>query len=94
LANDTVRLNTELSQIKSRIQYFLGLTNAVNLFKRGVRSAFETVKQLDAAMTETAVVTDKTVKDMWNQLPEYTKRANALGVTTLDAYKAATLYYQ
>ena len=45
-------------------------------------------------MTETAVVTDFSVGDMWAQLPEYTKRANELGVTTLAAYKAATLYYQ
>jgi len=27
-------------------------------------------------------------------LPEYTKRANELGVTTQAAYEAATLYYQ
>jgi hypothetical protein len=45
-------------------------------------------------MTETAVVTDHTVSDMWAKLPEYTKRANELGVSTLDAYKSATLYYQ
>jgi hypothetical protein len=37
-------------------------------------------------MTETAVVTDMTVSDMWNKLPEYTKRANELGVNTLEAY--------
>jgi len=45
-------------------------------------------------MTETAVVTDFSVGDMWKQLPEYTKRANELGVTTKAAYEAATLYYQ
>jgi len=45
-------------------------------------------------MTETAVVTDFTVADMWAQLPDYTKRANDLGVTTKAAYEAATLYYQ
>ena len=90
----SAQLNTELGQVKSRIQYFVGLTNAVNLFKRAITSAFNTVKELDAAMTETAVVTDKTISDMWNQLPEYTARANSLGVNTLDAYKSATLYYQ
>jgi len=45
-------------------------------------------------MTATAVVTNFSVGDMWSQLPEYTKRANELGVSTLEAYKAATLYYQ
>ena len=94
LANNQARLNTELDQVKSRIQYFLGLQNAVNLFRRAVQSAFNTVKELDAAMTETAVVTDMTVSDMWQKLPEYTERANKLGVSTLAAYKSATLYYQ
>lgn len=84
----------EIEHIKSRIQYFFGLANAINLVKRAIRSSFNTVKELDKAMTETAVVTDYTIKDMWKQLPEYTKRANQLGVTTKEAYESATLYYQ
>jgi len=59
-----------------------------------MREAYETIKELDKAMTETAVVTDFSVGDMWAQLPEYTKRANELGVSTKAAYEAATLYYQ
>ena len=85
---------SEVDQIKSRIQYFFGLANAINLVKRAVHGAVDTIKELDKAMTETAVVTDYTVKDMWSQLPEYTKRANELGVTTKDAYESATLYFQ
>lgn len=85
---------SEIGQIKSRIQYFFGLANAINLVKRAIRSSFNTVKELDKAMTETAVVTNYTIKDMWKQLPEYTKRANQLGVTTKAAYESATLYYQ
>lgn len=84
----------QVSQVKSRIQYFFGLANSINLVKRAIRDAFNTIKELDKAMTETAVVTDFSVSDMWSQLPEYTKRANELGVTTLAAYQAATLYYQ
>jgi hypothetical protein len=45
-------------------------------------------------MTETAVVTDFSIADMWGQLSDYTKRANELGVTTKDAYESATLFYQ
>ena len=86
--------NSQVDQVKHRIQYFFGLANSINLVKRAVRSAFETVKELDKAMTETAVVTNYTIKDMWKQLPEYTKRANSLGVTTKEAYESATLYYQ
>ena len=84
----------EIDQLKSRIQYFFGLNNAINLVKRTMREAYDTIKELDAAMTETAVVTDFSVGDMWAQLPDYTKRANELGVSTKAAYEAATLYYQ
>ena len=92
--NSAGQFVSEIGQIKSRIQYFFGLANAINLVKRAVRSSFNTVKELDKAMTETAVVTNYTIKDMWKQLPEYTKRANQLGVTTKAAYESATLYYQ
>jgi hypothetical protein len=33
-------------------------------------------------MAETAVVTDFSIGDMWDKLPEYTQLANELGVAT------------
>lgn len=84
----------ELDQVKSRVKYFFSLTNSIQLFKNAVKDAYETVKELDAAMTETAVVTDFSVGDMWDALPQYTKMAESLGATTLGAYETMTLYYQ
>ena len=93
-AKGSQQLNSELENFKGKAAYFFGLSNAINLFKRAVRSAYDTVKDLDAVMTETAVVTNFNVGDMWSQLPEYTQRANQLGVTIHDTYEAATLFYQ
>lgn len=93
-ANETQQLNKELSDVQNKVAYFFSLTNSVNLLKRSIRSAYDTVKELDAAMTETAVVTDFSVNDMWDQLPRYTKAANELGTTTLGAYQTMTLFYQ
>lgn len=93
-ADETQRLNKELSDVQNKVAYFFSLTNSVNLLKRSVHSAYNTVKELDAAMTETAVVTDFSVGDMWKQLPRYTKNANELGTTTLGAYQTMTLFYQ
>lgn len=90
----TTQFNRELDMMQYRIQYFFGLNNSIQLLKRGLRQAYNTVKELDSAMTETAVVTDFTVSDMWNQLPLYTKTANELGATTLGAYQTMTLFYQ
>ena len=79
---------------EARIKQFLGMAGAVELLRRALRQAFETTKELDAAMTEMAVVTDLEVGDYWDQLPEHTKRASQLGVAIKDVYEAETLYYQ
>ena len=84
----------DLENLANQVKQFFSIGNTVQLFKRAIRSAFDTIKELDAVMTQTAVVTDFTVGDMWAQLPEYTKRANELGVSVKGAYEAATLYYQ
>ena len=86
--------NSQLDQFKSRIQYFFGLNNVIQLVRRSLREAFNTVKELDDAMAQTAVVTNYTISDMWNQLPKYTSVANELGVTTKGAYETMTLFYQ
>ena len=90
----TLDAANQLKQLQQSTQYFFGLRNMINLLRRGIRQAVDTVKDLDKAMTETAVVTKFSVSDMWGKLPEYTKNANALGATVLDMYKATTLYYQ
>lgn len=84
----------DIDSLRQSLLNFFGIQNAIQLFKRAVREAYESVTELDKAMTETAVVTDFSVGDMWDQLPEYTKMANELGTTTLGAYETATLFYQ
>ena len=77
-----------------RIKAFVGIQGAANLARRAFQNAFSTIKELDAAMTEMAVVTELEVGDYWKQLPEYTDRANELGVSIKSAYESATLFYQ
>ena len=84
----------DVEQLANRVKYFFSLTNSVMLFRRAIKSAINTVKELDEVMTQTAVVTKFTVEDMWGQLPQYTQRANELGVTIKGVYEASTLYYQ
>lgn len=91
---ETVNFNSELDSIKQRVQYFFSLTNSVMLFRRILQDTIQTTKELDAAMTETAVVTDFSVADMWKDLPRYTKVAKELGTTIKGVYETMTLYYQ
>jgi hypothetical protein len=79
---------------QNRIKSFLGLSGAAQVLRRALRDAMSTITELDATMTEMAVVTDLTVGDYWDQLPEYSKQASELGVSINSAYEAATLYYQ
>ena len=84
----------EVENLHNQVLQFFSIGNAVQLFKRAVKSAFDTVKELDATMTETAVVTDFTVSDMWDKLPTYAAEANKLGAAINDLYSSTTLYYQ
>ena len=93
-SKDLDKAAKEVEQLRNQVLQFFSIGNVIQLFKRAVSSAFATVKELDKTMTETAVVTEFNVGDMWSQLPQYTKRANELGVSIKGAYEAATLYYQ
>lgn len=84
----------EVKQFHDRLLQFFSISNSVQLFKRAIRSAFETVKELDSAMTEIAVVSDFSVGDMWEKLPQFTAQANELGVAIKDTYNATALYIQ
>ena len=88
------RADQDIESLKDRILDFFSISNTVQIFKDAVRDAFETVKELDAAMTETAVVTDFSIGDMWEKLPEYSAQATQLGTSIKSLYKATTLYYQ
>ena len=86
--------NRQAQDIDRQIQSYFGLSQMIRKVGDIARDAFATVKELDAAMTQTAVVTNFSVGDMWDMLPTYTAQANQLGSTIKDVYEAATLYYQ
>lgn len=84
----------EMEQLKDSFLQFFSIGNSIQLFKQTLQSAINTIKELDAAMTETAVVTDFSVGDMWEKLPVYADEASKLGASIADLYSATTLYYQ
>ena len=92
--NDKEEQEASIKAFESRIKQFFGLSGAIEVFRMAARDAIATIKELDATMTEMAVVTDLSVGDYWDQLPEYTQRANELGVSINSVYESATLYYQ
>lgn len=91
---DIERTTKDIDNLKNSMLAFFSISNTIEIFKRTIREAYQTVTELDKAMTETAVVTDFSVGDMWEALPRYTEAANKLGTTTLGAYETMTLFYQ
>lgn len=94
LVNSMASAQQQSQMLTNRIAMYFSLYEIIRKIGDVARSAFQTVKELDASMTETAVVTNFSVGDMWDQLPRYTATANQLGSTIKDVYDATTLYYQ
>ena len=92
--NNFEKLEKTTRTLENQVESYFGLNAIFRTVANLAREAMETVKALDKAMTETAVVTNFSVGDMWEMLPKYTKEANALGSTIEDVYRATTLYYQ
>lgn len=86
--------SSRLGEISTYTRQFLGFTGAINIAHNAINKATNSIKELDKTMTEMAVVTDLDIGDYWNQIPEYTDRANELGVAINDVYKADTLLAQ
>ena len=87
-------MQRQVEMVDRQIQSYFGLSQMLRKVMNIARQAFRTVQELDKSMTETAVVTNFDVSDMWEKLPQYTQVANELGVAINDVYKATTLYYQ
>lgn len=85
---------TRINNLKENIRQFIGWAGASKVLSAALRNAFQDIKELDTAMTEIAVVTDFDIGDMWEQMPQYTERANELGLAITEVYEASALYYQ
>lgn len=92
--DDLKRAAAETENLKNQVLQFFSIGNTIEIFKQAIRSAYDTIKELDSAMTEIAVVSDFSIGDMWDKLPQFTEQANELGVAVRDTYDATALYIQ
>ena len=84
----------ELSSMENSLLTFFSLNKLWHTFANGAREALGVVKELDAAMTEIAVVTDYDLDEIWDKRGEYVDRATKLGAKPIDVVNASALYYQ
>lgn len=84
----------KLENIKTAVKQWFGFNHVINTVKSAVKSAISTIRELDSVMTEIAVVTDMTQKDLWSQMDTYSALAQKYGTTIKGAYQVSQLYYQ
>lgn len=94
-ATDAQREFEQTTQnLNNAIKRWFGFREIVNLTKRAIRDAINHIKELDVTMTQIAVVTDMTTKDLWAQIGTYSAIAQQYGVTTNGVYQVSQLFYQ
>ena len=87
-------ITAQVDSFLSRVTSIATISGAFLLLKRAVQSAYEDVKELDAAMNSIAIVTDFTTKELWKQVDVYAKLAQEIGVSLVGVYDVQKLYYQ
>ena len=87
-------ITSQVDSFLSRITSITTISGAFLLLKKSVRSAYEDVKELDAAMNSIAIVTDFTTKELWKQVDAYAELAQKMGVSLVGVYDVQKLYYQ
>ena len=83
-----------LANVQNAIKQWFGFNEVINLTKRAISDAINHIRELDKVMTEIAVVTDMTQKELWDQISTYSDMAQKYGATTEGVYEVSQLYYQ
>lgn len=83
-----------VGKVQGVVQRWFSIYAAIRMVGNAVRSVISTVKELDATITEIAIVTDKSQSELWNQMPEYTQMARKYAASISGVYKVSQLYYQ
>lgn len=98
------QLNKEKAQANALNATFSGLAHkitntvsALTVFNKSmqiVRNAINSVKELDAAFTQIAIVSEQTSEQAWSMFDNFNKLAKQYSITTKDLTEGAKLFYQ
>lgn len=93
-ASNVARAQEKLADIKFAIKNWFGFNQVINLTKNAVRNMITQIRELDDVMTQIAIVTDMTQKELWAQMDTYSSMAQQYGVSIKGVYEVSQLYYQ
>lgn len=92
--NAQEELNKTFDSLKDTVKRILSLSSAFSGFKRVITETFKDVQKLDSAFKSIALVTNKSVSELWSSYGDYAEMANKLGQSTENAIKSSALFYQ
>jgi RNase adaptor protein for sRNA GlmZ degradation len=67
----------------------MGFYQVLNLTKRAVKEMVSHITELDAVMTQIAVVTNMSQDDLWGQIGQYSEIARQYGVAIKGVYEVS-----
>ena len=101
---DAQKYKSELNQINSAqqaigkmqsiTQRWFSVYAAVRMVTKAIKNTINTTKELDATITDIAIVTNMSQDQLWGQMPQYTEMARQYGASISGVYKVSQLYYQ
>lgn len=94
--NITIQNDVEdtFNRLTYRLKYFFSIFTIYRNISKWVRQTYSDLQNLDKAFGSIAMVTSKTVNDLWGSYSQYADIANRLGQTTESAIKTSALFYQ
>lgn len=90
----THEMEASQQRLSMAIRQWFSFREVINLTKRAISDAVAHIKELDATMTQIAVVTNMSQKDLWGQIGTYSAIAQQYGVSTNGVYQVSQLFYQ
>lgn len=93
-AQDILDVDKQVQALQRSMLQFFTVTSGWNMLRKAMREAYKTVKDLDSAMTEIAVVSEYTLDQVWEMRRGYSDAATEMGAKTVDLIDATKLYVQ
>lgn len=96
LKNELADLNANeaTEALNSVVKRWTEIGVAVQFARTQLNQMKETYLELDASLTQIAVVSGKTRSQMWDMIGSYNEMAQRLGTTTSQVVEASKLYFQ
>lgn len=87
-------VDSTFSKITDAFERYFSATYIIRNVLNMIQQTFNDIEKIDKAFGSIAMVTNKTVADLWSSYGDYQEMANKLGQSTESAIKASALYYQ